>query len=205
MSGLVTGEALGLAVCLRCHQAARLLPANVAGAHCPRCRAALASRKPDSLKRTLAFLIAGYILYIPANVLPIMKTTTFLGSESDTIISGVVVLVNTGSWPLGALVFFASILVPLVKLASLTLLVGSVYWRSKWAPLQRMRLYRFVEFIGRWSMLDVYVVTLLVGLVQIQSLATIEPQAGAVAFAAVVVSTMLSALSFDPRLIWDPV
>ena len=112
-------------------------------------------------------------------------------------------LINSGSWPLGALVFFASIVVPLLKLGALTLLILSVMRKSKWAPRQRTQLYRLVEFIGRWSMLDIYVVTLLVGLVQIQSLATIKPGMGAVAFGAVVVLTMLSALSFDPRLIWD--
>jgi paraquat-inducible protein A len=162
-------------------------------------------RKPRSLTRTLAFLLAGYILYVPANLLPVMQTTTIRGSESDTIMSGVLKLIDTGSWPLAAIVFFASIIVPLLKLATLTMLIGSVHWRSRQSPLQRTRLYRFVEFVGRWSMLDIYVLTLLVGLVQIQSLATIEPRAGAAAFAAVVVSTMFSVLNFDPRLIWDPV
>jgi paraquat-inducible protein A len=205
MSASLTGYRLGLAVCGRCSQVARLRPSVAVDARCPRCDARLSMRKPRSLTRALAFLLAGYILYLPANLLPVIQTTTFRGSETDTITSGVAKLIASGSWLLGALVFFASVVVPLLKLATLTLLIGSVYWRSQQAPLQRTRLFRFVEFVGRWSMLDIYVITLLVGLVQIQSLATIEPRAGAAAFAAVVISTMFSALSFDPRLIWDPI
>ena len=199
-----TGKSLGLVACARCRRPSRW----VAGAQmtcCPTCGAKIAFRKPDSLSHARAYLIAAYLLYLPANLLPVMQTATIMGAESDTIMSGVLVLIKSGSWPLGVLVFFASIVVPLLKLISLTLLIISAQRRARWAPLQRTRLYRLVEFIGRWSMLDVYVVALLVGLVQIQSLATIRPGAGVAAFAGVVVLTMLSAMSFDPRLIWDPI
>lgn len=164
----------------------------------------LHSRKPNNLSRTWALLIAAYIMYVPANLLPIMKTSTLLGSQDDTIMSGVVFLWTSGSWPLALLVFFASVTVPLLKLIAMTILIVSVQRRSTWQPMQRLRLYRLVEFVGRWSMMDIYVVTILVALVQLQSLAAIEPGPGAVAFGAVVVLTMSAAITFDPRSIWDP-
>jgi len=173
-------------------------------AHCPRCAVTLHVRKPNSLSRTAALLIAAYILYIPANVLPIMTTSTLLTSQDDTIMSGVIYLWTSGSWPLAVLVFFASVTVPLLKLIAMTLLVVTVKMRSMWQPMQRLRLYRLVEFVGRWSMMDIYVVTILVALVQLQSLATIQPGPGAVAFGAVVVLTMSAVMTFDPRAIWDP-
>jgi paraquat-inducible protein A len=198
---VVSGLQAGLIACHRCTQLARV---GEGGLHtCPRCGERIHERKPHSLARTVALLIAAAILYVPANVLPIMHTATLLGGEDDTIISGVLVLLRTGSWPLAVLVFFASIMVPLLKLIALTLLVISVRWPWASVPHGRTRLYRPVEFIGRWSLLDIYVLTLLVALVQLKALATIEPRAGALAFAAVVVLTMLSARSFDPRLLWD--
>ena len=118
--------------------------------------------------------------------------------------SGVLYLWHSGSWDLALVVFIASIMVPLLKLIAMTLLLVSVQRRSVWQPLQRTRLYRIVEFVGRWSMLDIYVVTILAALVQIGSLATIKAGPAALAFGAVVVLTMFSALQFDPRLIWDP-
>lgn len=134
-----------------------------------------------------------------------METGSLFGSQKDTILSGVVYLWVTGSWPLAILVFFASIVVPLVKLMALSFLVVSVRLGSTFHPLERARLYHLLEFIGRWSMLDIYVVTLLTALVRIQTLATVTPGPGAVAFGAVVVLTMLAAMAFDPRLIWDSV
>jgi paraquat-inducible protein A len=150
-----------------------------------------------------AFAIAAMILYIPANTLPIMETSSLFGSQNDTIMSGVVYLWRSGSWYLALVVFIASILVPMAKLLALILLLVSVQLRSCWQPLQRAKLYRMVELVGRWSMLDVYVVTLLVALVQLDALATIKPGPGALAFGAVVVLTLLAAMHFDPRLIWD--
>jgi paraquat-inducible protein A len=170
---------------------------------CPRCAERIFVRKPDSVARTTAYLVAAAILYLPANLLPIMHTATLVGGEDDTIMSGVLVLVKTGSWPLALLVFFASIMVPMLKLIALAVLVLAVHrgWSSH--PLGRLRLYRLVEFVGRWSLLDIYVLTLLVALVQLHGVATVEPRAGALAFGAVVVLTLLSARSFDPRLLWD--
>ncbi|MBC3917853.1 paraquat-inducible protein A [Undibacterium sp. CY18W] len=173
-----------------------------AATHCPSCGAALHLRHQDSLIKSLAYLVAATILYIPANLLPVMHTDTIFGAQDDTIMSGVLVLLNTGSWPLALLVFFASIVVPLLKLFSISLLLLTCWKKSSWNPLQRIQLFRMIEAVGRWSMLDVYVVTVLVALVQFQSLAAIHPGGGALAFGAVVVLTMLSAQSFDSRLIW---
>ncbi|HXY05522.1 MAG TPA: paraquat-inducible protein A [Burkholderiaceae bacterium] len=172
--------------------------------HCPRCGEALHVRKRESVARTWALVIAAAILYIPANVLPVMNTSSLFGFERDTILSGVVYLWTSGDWPLAVLVFFASITVPVLKLIALTMLLISVQRRSTWQPQQRTKLYRLVEFVGRWSMLDIYVVTLMAALVQLQTLASITAGPGAVAFGAVVVLTMFAALAFDPRLIWDP-
>ena len=174
------------------------------GAWCPRCSSALHFRKPDGLSRTWAFLIAAVILYIPANVLPVMYTSSLFGSQTDTIMSGVVYLWVSGSWPLAVVVFTASILVPLAKISALALLAATVQLRSTWQPYQRTRLYRVVELVGRWSMLDIYVIAILVALVQLKAVATIRAGPAAIAFAAVVVLTMIAAMSFDPRQIWDP-
>jgi paraquat-inducible protein A len=188
-----------------CHACDLLSRAPGGGsACCPRCGARLHARKPASIERTLALLIAAAVLYLPANLLPIMHTSSLFGEQSDTILSGVVFLWRSGSWPLALVVFIASILVPMLKLIALAVLVISVRLRSRRLPEQRTRLYRLVEFVGRWSMLDIYVVAVLVALVQLQSLASIEAGPGALAFGAVVVLTMFAAMSFDPRLIWDP-
>jgi paraquat-inducible protein A len=200
----VTAARYGLLACHACGLLSRSVP-GVHDAACPRCGAHLHLRKPDSIARTWAFLIAAAILYIPANALPIMETSSLFGSQRDTILSGVVFLWTSGSWPLATIVFVASILVPMLKLIALTWLLISVQRGKARNPMQSARLYRLVEFIGRWSMLDIYVVTLLVALVQLQSLAFIKAGPGALAFGAVVVLTMFSAMAFDPRLIWDPV
>lgn len=171
--------------------------------HCQRCGAAMHFRKPDSIARTWAFLIAACIMYIPANVLPIMTVTSLGHTEADTIMSGVVYFIVSGSWPLALIIFTASVFVPVLKLVLLTFLLISVQINSNWRPKERTRLYRVTEAVGRWSMVDIYVVTLMVALVKIQGLADIEAGPGAVAFASVVVLTMFSAMSFDPRLIWD--
>ncbi len=193
---------LGLYACRVCAMIARPTAAS-AGDSCPRCGAWLNRRAPHSIARTWALLCAAAILYVPANLLPVMETASLFGKQQDTIMSGVIYLWASGSWPLAALVFFASIVVPAGKLILLGLLAASVQWRAQWLPYERTRLYRLVEFVGRWSMLDIYVVTLLAGLVRLQSLATIKVGPGAVAFGAVVVMTMLASMAFDPRLIWD--
>ncbi len=203
-------EALSAAVAagtmLSCHLCGLVSQGGGLGkkSNCPRCAAPLHVRKPNSISRSWAYLLAAYILYIPANVLPIMKTSSFLGAQDDTIMSGVIYLWHSGSWDLALVVFIASIMVPLMKLIAITLLLVSVQRRSVWQPLQRTKLYRVVELVGRWSMLDIYVVAILAALVQIGSLANINAGPAALAFGAVVVLTMFAAMEFDPRLIWDP-
>jgi paraquat-inducible protein A len=160
-------------------------------------------RKPRSLSRTLALLLAAAILYAPANLLPILETSSPFGSQRDTIMSGVVYLWTTGSWPLALLIFVASILIPLVKLLALALLLFSVHRRWQRARLQRARLYRLVERVGRWSMTDIFVAAIVSTLVQLRGVATITVGPGAAAFGAVVVLTLLATRAFDPRLIWD--
>lgn len=171
---------------------------------CPRCNSRLHERKSYSIEQCWALTIAAYILYIPANVMTIMETGSLLSYRKDTIMSGIIHLWKTDFQGIAAIVFIASILVPLFKLLALTLLLVTVQRRSTWWPMQRTRLYRLVELVGRWSMLDIYVVTFLAALVQISSLATVKAGGGAVAFGAVVVLTMFAAMKFDPRLIWDP-
>ena len=199
-----TAARAGLFICHNCDLLSKPL-VHVHGPMCRRCGATLYTRKPDSLKRTWAFIIAAMILYLPAVLLPVMVTSTLFGAQSDTILSGVVYLWTTGSWSLAVVVFIASVVVPMLKILSLTYLAWSTQLCSPLIPQQRTRIYRMVEFVGRWSMLDIYVITILVALVQFGSVASIEAGPGAIAFGAVVVLTMFAALSFDPRLIWDAV
>lgn len=202
-AGPATARQLGL---LSCHDC-RFLARAPAGGHghpaCPRCGAPLHLRKPNSLARTWALVCAAAILYIPANVLPMTITSTLGASQGDTIISGVVYFIHSGSWEIALVIFIASIFVPLAKLLILVTLLISVQLRSRWRPKDRTLLYRLTEMVGRWSMLDIYVVTILVALVKLGAVITIEAGPAAVFFAAVVVLTMLAAESFDPRLIWD--
>jgi paraquat-inducible protein A len=199
----VSATAAGLVSCHACGRVQPHLP-SVARPRCVRCDARLHRRKPDSLARTWALLIAAALLYIPANLLPVMHTASLVGNEDDTIMSGIVFFWTSGDWPLAVIVFVASILVPMLKLFVLALLAITSQRGSTWRPHERTGLYRIVEFIGRWSMLDVFVITLTVALVRFQSLAVITARPGAIAFGSVVVLTMLASLQFDPRLIWDP-
>jgi paraquat-inducible protein A len=170
---------------------------------CPRCAEPLHRRKPDSIQRSWALVIAAVVCYVPANTLPIMRVTSLGQTQSDTILSGVIFLLHHGMWPLALVVFVASVFVPLLKLFILVFLLISVQLRSTWRPRDRTRLFRITEAIGRWSMVDIYVVTILVALVSLGNLATIEAAPGAIFFAAVVILTMFAAMSFDPRLMWD--
>lgn len=190
-----------------CHACGLVAPPLGKGKHlaCVRCGTTLHVRKPDSINRTWALLIAAMILYIPANLLPVMVTQSLFGAQDDTIMSGVVLFWTSGSKGLAIIIFIASVVVPMLKLGVLALLAFTAQRRSRWRPRQRTILYRMVEFIGRWSMLDIFVVTLTVALVRFKSLAVITAGPGALAFGAVVVLTMLAAMQFDPRLIWDPV
>jgi paraquat-inducible protein A len=196
-----TGRSLGLLVCLDCRATVRAVKAE--HLRCPRCHAPLHERKPHSLIVTTVLVLCAAALYVPANVLPVMNTRTIFDDERDTIMSGVLVLLDSGSWPIALLVFIASIVVPLLKILALGALLYSAWRRSPRGRLQRSRLYRMVEFIGRWSMLDIYAISLLATLVQVQSFASVIVGWGAWAFAAVVVLTLLAARTFDERLLWD--
>lgn len=194
----------GYLICHACHLPVHSGPHSGHGhALCPRCGSALHWRKTNSLARTWALMLTSYILYIPANLLPVMTVVMSGKGAPDTIMSGVIELIEGGMWPLAAVVFFASITVPVLKLLALTYLLISVQRKSRWRPRERTVLYRITEGVGRWSMIDVFVISILVALVQLGALATIEAGAGALAFCGVVVFTMFAAMSFDPRLIWD--
>lgn len=200
MAALVTAKQMAL---ISCHRCDLLCEKPVGKGRCPRCGALLHSRKPNSLGRTWALVLAALIFYIPANTLPITHTSTLGTIQSDTIMSGVMFFLYSGSWGIALIIFIASVFVPLLKLLLLIMLMLSVQFKWQWRPVDRTRLYRFTEFIGRWSMLDIFVVTILVALVQLGSLAHMEAGAAALYFAAVVVITMCAAETFDPRLIWD--
>jgi paraquat-inducible protein A len=189
----------GLQACASC---GLLLPASLGGP-CPRCLAALHSRKPDSASRTWALLLTSIILYIPANLLPVTRVVSLGRVQEDTIMSGIIHFLRTGSWPLALLIFIASVVVPLVKFVVLTLLLVSTRIRSRWRPKRRTSLYRLTEMVGRWSMVDIFAISLTVAMMQIGALATVVPRPGAMAFALMVVATILAVRSFDPRLVWD--
>ena len=171
--------------------------------YCPRCGKALEVRRRQTIQRTWALLIAAAICYIPANLMPVMNTTMPAYAEKDTIMNGVILLYTSGSWPLALIVLIASVIIPLAKIVTLAYLLVTIQFRQPESQRERIRIYRFVEIIGRWSMLDVFVVTFVVALVQLQPLMSVEPGAGVIFFAAVVVLTMFAAEQFDPRLIWD--
>lgn len=193
-----TAAAEGLACC---HVCCKLAPESLH--RCPLCGASLHLRKPDSLQRTIALVVTASLLYIPANLLPIM-TTNQLGRPIDsTILGGVVLLIHHGSYPIAAVIFIASVLVPTSKLLALSWLCWSVSRRHATSHKQRTRLYRATELVGKWSMTDVFVVAILVALIQLGGLLRITAGPAAIAFGGVVIVTMLAAESFDPRLIWD--
>ena len=172
-------------------------------ARCPRCDAVVHPRLPDSVARSWAFLLAGTALYLPANLLPVTTTSAIGGRQSDTIFSGIVYFWKDGSYGLAVLVFVASIAVPMTKLLLLSLLLISLQRHDRRWALRRLAAWRVLEVIGRWSMLDIFAITILAALVQVESLAELQPGPGAMAFGAVVVLTMLATFSFDPRLLFD--
>lgn len=184
-----------------CHTCQRL---SILGTpQCKRCDSSLHSRKPRSRDRAWAFLITATLLYIPANILPVMRIVSMGRAQSDTIFSGIVYFLKTGSYGLAAIIFTASILVPIVKIAVLGFLLVSEGARLQWRPEQRAFLYRLTEAIGRWSMVDIFVITLMVAMVEMGNVASVSPGSGAVAFAMMVVTTMIAVNVFDPRLVWD--
>ncbi|EIJ33214.1 paraquat-inducible protein A [Thiothrix nivea] len=171
---------------------------------CPRCGATIRRHEHNnSVEVTWALLIASVVLYIPANVLPVMSVYMLGQGQPDTIISGVLHLLEAGQWPLALIVFVASVVVPLLKLFVISFLLISIQRKSRWRPHERMQLYKVTEYVGRWSMVDVFVIAILTGLVQFGTLARIEANAGTLSFAAVVVLTMFAARTLDEHLIWD--
>ena len=200
MNRPATASELNLCLCHSCGLACDMTDEPH---ECPRCDAPLHRRKTNSLARTWAYMLAALAFYVPANLLPVMNTT-MLGSGSDsTIMSGVLEFWQHGAWDIALIIFIASIAVPGVKFVALSLLLITVQRDSSWARRERSKMFRFVELIGYWSMLDVLVVALVAALVKFQTLGDIEPRPGILFFGMVVVLTMLSAMSFDPRLIWD--
>lgn len=195
------GRDLGLMSCHVC----RLVTAWTEEPHavCPRCGSSLHARKTRSIARAWALLLAAALFYIPANVFPIMRTQSLSSKDDNTILSGIIELWRAGSPGLAVIVFTASIIVPMLKFVILGYLLVSVQRSSGFVSRQRAKLYRFVELVGYWSMLDVFVVAILSALVHFKILSRVEPLPGVVFFGVVVVLTMLSAMSFDPRLIWD--
>ena len=171
--------------------------------HCPRCGSALHARKPKAIARGWALLIAAAILYVPANVYPVLQFIQLGAGQPSTILGGVVELLDGGMWPLALLVFFASVAVPMLKVIGLAVLLVSCHFGWQARLRDRTRLYFVVSAIGRWSMIDIFMVTILVALVRFGSVVSIEPGMGAIAFCGVVILTMLSAEGFDPRLMWD--
>jgi len=188
---------------ISCKECNLLVGETVPGQRCPRCRATLHLRKPDSIRRTTALVLAGYLLYIPANMLPVLTTVRFGREEQNTILSGVVELARNDLWPLAVIVFAASIVLPLVKLLGLTWMLISTRLRSARFLVGRTRFYRMIDTVGRWSNIDVFAVSLLLALLQFGALTTVHAGAGLVAFAAVVVLTMMATSVFDARLMWD--
>lgn len=170
---------------------------------CRRCGARVHRRKPDSYSRTWAFVIAAAVLYVPANVLPVMSIYTPTGASAHTILGGVLEFWRMGSWDLALIVFVASVVVPLTKLLALAVLMLRRTWRGAAVQRQRTRLYELIEFVGQWSMLDVFVVVLLSAMANFPGFSRITAGGGAVAFGAVVILTIFAAMSYDPRLGWD--
>jgi len=200
MKQIPRAEELGL---LACHACSLVVEQAGAPMHCPRCHSRLHRRRPASVQRSAAFLLAALVLYIPANLFPVMFTSRLGSGEASTILTGVIEFWHAGAWDIALIIFTASVAVPCSKFLVLGLLLVSAGTHSRWAQVERAKLYRFVELIGYWSMLDVLVVALVAALVQFHALSYVEPRVGILFFGMVVIFTMLSAMSFDPRLIWD--
>jgi paraquat-inducible protein A len=204
---MLSGDGKKEFILIGCHSCSLLCrtPIIKASYTCPRCQAPLHIRKTNSLHRTWALIFAAAVFYFPANILPITLTSALGYEQADTILSGVIYFLFSGSWHIALVIFVASVIVPIMKIIILIYLLISVHKKSVWKPEDRTRLYRITEAVGRWSMVDVYVVTILVSLVQLGTMANIVAGPGAVYFSVVVVITMIAAESFDPRLIWDAI
>lgn len=204
MHAIPTARSRNLVLCRACHLLTPVAPHLQNGqTRCPRCGSKLHSRLPDSLARTWALVITAWIFILPANLYPVMTVIYFGEGEPDTILSGVVHLAQAGMIPIAVIVFIASIAVPVLKLVGIMVLLLTVQRRWTLNKRQCTVLYRVIEVIGAWSMLDLFMISILVTLVDLGAVATITAGTGATAFATVVVLTMFAAMSFDPRLIWD--
>jgi paraquat-inducible protein A len=173
------------------------------GGHCPRCAATLHVRKPDAIRRTTALVITGFLLYVPANVIPVLTTVRLGRSDENTILSGVLELVHNDLWPLAIIVFSASIILPLLKLCGLTWMLIATHLRSRRLLVGRTRFYRMIDLVGRWSNIDVFAVSVLIAALRFGALTEVHAGTGLVAFAAVVIITMVATSVFDTRLMWD--
>jgi paraquat-inducible protein A len=173
------------------------------GARCPRCSATLNMRKPDALRRTTALVIAGFLLYVPANVIPVLTTVRLGQADENTIMSGVLELIQNDLWPLAIIVFSASIILPLLKLCGLTWMLLATHMRWRAGLVGRTRFYRMIDVVGRWSNIDVFAVSVLIAALRFGALTEVYAGAGLVAFASVVIITMLATSAFDTRLMWD--
>jgi len=193
---VLNGKSIGCTIC-------DFIVGEGGGQHCPRCGARLHLRKPGSIQRTAALVLAGYLLYIPANTLPVLTTVQFGRQERNTILSGVLELIRNDLWPLAIIVFTASIVLPLVKLLGLTWMLVATRLRSGRFLVGRTRLYRTIDTVGRWSNIDIFSVSVLVAILQFGSLTAVHAGGGLIAFAAVVIITMLATMVFDSRLMWD--
>ena len=199
---VLSAKSQGLALCHSCHQ---LNPLSSAQEHarCFRCHADVHIRSPQSLQRCWALVIASVITFIPANTLPIMTVSYFGSGSPDTILSGIVTLIKLNMVPVAIVVFIASFVVPLTKILGLIILLITVTRYSRVQPRHRTIMFRWVEFLGKWSMLDVFVVAIMSAVVNLGFITSIQPGKGAAAFAITVILTMFAAHAFDPRLIWD--
>lgn len=188
----------GLAGCHVCHKVA---PVSVE--RCPRCGSHLHLRKKDSIARTLALVVASAVMYVPANILPIMNFRELGVRTESTIISGLIQFWNAGSYPIALVIFTASILIPFMKIASLLWLCAAAKGKIPNSGKTLGKVYWITELLGRWSMVDIFVVAILVTMVQLGNYMRVTPGPGALAFASVVILTMFAAMSFDPKLLWD--
>lgn len=201
ISKFVSALEQGYLCCRSCH---KVLPQQKQQtAQCPRCKSKVYPRVPNSLAQSWALLISGFILYIPANVLPIMTLNKAGVLRTDTIMSGIINLVHIGMTPIAIIVFIASVLVPLLKMLALTLILMAVQFNWQRNAALNAKMYRMIEFVGRWSMLDIFVISILLGIVKFNKIASVDIEPAALLFAIVVLLTMLAAMRFDSRLIWD--
>jgi paraquat-inducible protein A len=198
---IVSAMGQGIAGCHTCGLAVKM--DDQAETECPRCGSEVHYRKHNSISRAWAFLISAFVMYLPANTEPMMRTTALGSTEGDTIMSGVLYFLSHGDWYLAVVIFAASVMLPLLKIMAIAYLLISIQRGSAVRSQQKTNLYKLAEILGKWSMLDIFVVALMVALIQLGNLTSIHPGAACIAFAAVVILTMFAEMALDPKLIWD--